>query len=165
MRETFRSVRRSRPSSVPDEYGESDLDHIWRVSLELGSPTFEQGKGRERKGQELGLKVPLALVAVVVAVSSFSVPVWSDATGLASMHDLRRERGRICMSDHWHYGTSGPQKSKSRARRSAIRSWASFVDLEYGSDWARWGRAGSKKAGCSRSSGSWNCDVEARPCK
>ena len=150
---------------MPDEYGESDLDHIWRVSLELGSPTFEQGKGRERKGQEMGLKVPLALVAVVVAVSSFSVPVWSDTTGLASMHDLRRERGRICMSDHWHYGTSGPQKSKSRARRVAIRAWASFVDLEYGSDWARWGRAGSKKAGCSRSSGSWNCDVEARPCK
>ncbi|MGI9403049.1 MAG: hypothetical protein ACR2OF_00880, partial [Hyphomicrobium sp.] len=80
----------------------------------------------------MGLKVPLGLAAVVVAISSFSVPVWSDTTGLAGMHDLRRERGRICMSDHWHYGTSGPQKSKARARRAAIRSWASFTAMEYG---------------------------------
>lgn len=113
----------------------------------------------------MGLKVPLAFTAAVVAVSSFSVPVWSDSTGFAGMHDLRREGGRLCMSDHWHYGTGGPQKTKSRAQRAAIRSWADFTAMEYGTDWARWGRAKSKKASCSRSSGGWDCSVEARPCR
>ncbi len=152
MRETFRSMRRT------------ELSRLSQKSDTLRTRMNRLGFGSER-GKTMGLKVPLALTAVVVAISSFSVPVWSDSTGFASMHDLRRERGRLCMSDHWHYGTSGPQKSKSKARRAAIRSWASFTATEYGSDWARWGRAKSKRASCSRASGSWDCSVEARPCR
>jgi len=145
-------MRRTKPSSMPDEYG---IVRLCVTSVGV----------REQEGRDMGIRVPLALTVAVVMVSSFSVPVLSDSTGFASMHNLRKERGRLCMSDHWHYGTSGPQKSKSRARRAAIRSWASFTAMEYGTDWARWGRAKSKKAGCSRASGSWECSVEARPCR
>jgi hypothetical protein len=106
------------------------------------------------------------LVAVVLAMTSVEIPSASaDVTGLASMHKLRRERGRICMADHWHYGSSGSHRSKRAARREAIRSWADFVDLEYGSSWARWSRARSRRVGCSRAGGGWSCNVEARPCK
>jgi len=111
-------------------------------------------------------RVALGLVAVVLAMTSVEIsPVSADATGLASIHKLRRERGHICMADHWHYGSSATFRSRRRAQRDAIRSWADFVDLEYGSNWARWSRAGSRKVTCSRASGGYTCNVEARPCK
>lgn len=114
----------------------------------------------------MGLRVALGLVVAATAVACVGVPTtWADETGLASIHKLRRERGRICMADHWHYGSSGVQGSKAAAQRAAIRSWADFTDLEYGSTWARYGRAGSRKMTCSHSSGGWSCDVEGRPCK
>jgi hypothetical protein len=115
---------------------------------------------------EMGRRVALGLVAVVLAMTSIEVSsVSADETGLASMHALRRERGRLCMADHWHYGSSGTQRSKRAATRAAIRSWADFTDLEYGSNWARWGRAASRKVSCESSSGGYNCSVEARPCR
>jgi len=114
----------------------------------------------------MGFKVALGLVIVATAATCVDVAAArADETGLASMHAWRRERGRICMSDHWHYGSSGTQRSRRTARRAAIRSWQDFTDLEYGSSWARWSRAASKRMGCSRSGGSWSCDVEARPCR
>ena len=114
----------------------------------------------------MGLRVVLGLVVAVLAVTSLGVPAtFADETGLASMHAWRRERGRICMSDHWHYGSSGAQRSKRVAQRAAIRSWQDFTNLEYGSHWARYGRAAGRKMGCSRSASGWSCDVEARPCK
>jgi len=114
----------------------------------------------------MGRKVALGLVAVVVAMTSFEVsPVVADETGLASMHALRRERGRLCMSDHWHYGSSGTERSRPAAQRAAIRSWQDFTDLEYGSTWARFSRAASRKVGCSHSGSGWSCNVEGRPCR
>jgi hypothetical protein len=114
----------------------------------------------------MGFKVALGLVLVATAATCVDVAIASaDETGLASMHALRREGGRICMADHWHYGSSGSQRSRGGAQRAAIRSWADFTDLEYGSSWAHWGRAASKRLSCSRGGGSWNCDVEARPCR
>lgn len=111
-------------------------------------------------------KVLWGLIAVVVGVTGFEVPsVSADSTGLAGMHAWRRERGRTCMSDHWHYGSSGQQASRRTAQRAAIRSWQDFTDLEYGSDWARYSRAAGRKMSCSRSGGGWSCNVEARPCR
>jgi hypothetical protein len=106
------------------------------------------------------------MVVAVLAVTSVEIPSASaDETGLASMHAWRRERGRTCMVDHWHYGSSGSHSSKNAAQRAAIRSWQDFTDLEYGSHWARFSRAGSRKVSCSRSGGGWSCNVEGRPCR
>jgi hypothetical protein len=111
-------------------------------------------------------KVLLGLVAVVAAVTSVEISSASaDETGLATMHAWRRERGRICMSDHWHYGSSGSLRTRAAAQRDAIRSWQDFTALEYGSHWARFSRSAGRKVGCSRSGGGWSCNVEARPCK
>jgi len=115
---------------------------------------------------KMGRRVLLGLIAVVVGLTGLEISSASaDETGLASMHALRRERGRVCMSDHWHYGSSGQQRSRRSAQRAAIRSWQDFTDLEYGSNWARFSRAASRKTSCSRSGGGWSCNVEARPCK
>ncbi len=114
----------------------------------------------------MGPKAVLGLLVAVMATASFEVPA-SDAsdTGLASIHTLRREGGRLCMADHFHYGSSGSQPSRAAAQRAAIRSWQDFTDLEYGSSWAGFGRAASRRMGCSHSSGGWTCDAEARPCR
>jgi hypothetical protein len=114
----------------------------------------------------MGLKVALGLVVAATAVASVGVPaVFADETGLASIHAWRREGGRICMSDHWHFGSSGVQYSKRAAQRAAIRSWQDFTDLEYGSTWARYRRAAGRKMTCSPAVRGWSCDVQARPCK
>jgi len=116
----------------------------------------------------MGLKkVVLGIAVAVATATSVEVPIASaDDTGLAtSLHAYRREAGKLCLSDHWHYGSSGTQRSKKLAQRAAMRSWQNFTALEYGSDWARWYRSASRKMSCSRSSAGWNCDVEARPCR
>lgn len=81
------------------------------------------------------------------------------------MHDARVERGYVCYSDHFHYGSSSGQATRKQAEAAAISSWASFVDLEYGSAWASYKKAGSRKMTCSQGSGGWECSVEARPCR
>ncbi|MGD9784693.1 MAG: hypothetical protein AB7E80_01490 [Hyphomicrobiaceae bacterium] len=108
------------------------------------------------------LLVSGALVAAVLLPTSLAL---ADQTGLASMHDLRREGGRLCMSDHFHQGNSSGQRSKKAAMAAAIQSWRSFTDLEYGSDWAHFNRARSKSVSCSGGGSSWSCSVEARPCR
>jgi|SRR6476619_4294660 hypothetical protein len=107
----------------------------------------------------------LALVLAAVAAASFSIPAYSAETGLAAMHAMRREGGRLCFTDHWHYGSSGSHPTKAGAQRAAIASWQDFTDLEYGRAWARFSRAASKKMGCSRGAAGWSCDAEARPCR
>jgi len=88
----------------------------------------------------------------------------ADETGFASMHDLARQNGKLCMVDHYHYG-NGSGSSKAAAQRDAIASWASFTDFEYGSDWARYSKAASKSISCKQSSAGFDCQVEARPCR
>jgi hypothetical protein len=107
----------------------------------------------------------VALLASAVVVS-MAIPAVAQDTGLAGMHSMRREGGRTCMSDHWHYGSSGGSHStKAAAKRAAIASWQDFTDLDYGRAWARFSRAASKKMGCSNSASGWSCDAEARPCR
>ena len=90
----------------------------------------------------------------------------SAVTGLAAMHDMRREKGRLCMTDHFHHGSSAGQPSKAAAMKDAVASWSGFTALEYGNEWASFNKAGSKKATCAQStSGSWGCEIEARPCR
>lgn len=105
-----------------------------------------------------------SLLTAVGLVLVAATPAAADDTGFAYAHDLRREGGRKCMSDHYHYG-SGTGATKASAQRDAIGSWASFTALEYGSDWARWGRAASKGVSCSRDSSGYSCSISARPCR
>jgi hypothetical protein len=99
-----------------------------------------------------------------LALTAMITPALADQTGLADMHALRKEGGRTCMSDHFHSGSSSAKGSRAAAEAEAIRSWAEFTALEYGSDWARYGRAGSRSMRCKHSADGWGCDIEARPC-
>ena len=117
-----------------------------------------------KKGFEMSAGFMVRLATVAVTLGAAVTPVAADDTGFATMHDLRREGGRLCMSDHFHSGT-GSGASKRAAQAEAIKSWADFTALEYGSDWARFSRAASKGMSCMKGSGGIDCQVEARPCK
>lgn len=86
-------------------------------------------------------------------------------SGLAAMHDMRREGGRLCFSEHFHYGSSNGEKSAKAAQAAAIASWSDFVIFEYDPSWASFTKSASKDIKCSQGSGGWGCDVSSRPCK
>ncbi len=106
----------------------------------------------------------LIFAAVATLGTLLAAPVQADETGFAAMHAVRKERGRICMSDHYHYG-SGTGATKQAALASAIQAWSSFTDFEYGSTWASFKRAAGKSVSYSASSGGWSADISARACK
>lgn len=94
-----------------------------------------------------------------------AAPASSVAAIIANApHESRLEGGRVCYSEHAHYG-SGSGNSRQAAERSAIGSWAGFTDFEYGSAWANFSKAAGKRMSCSQSGGSWSCSLEARPCR
>ena len=70
--------------------------------------------------------------AAVVAAGVFTIAAPAMAQEVADMHEQRRERGVICFTDHYHYGSSSGQPTKRAAQIAAIQSWAGFVDFEYG---------------------------------
>jgi hypothetical protein len=106
-----------------------------------------------------------ALTAGAAALIVVILPARADDTGLAYSHDMRREKGRLCFSDHWHFG-SGAGGTRGAAEIEAIKSWADFTALEYGSDWARYSRAAGKTVKCApNGSGGYDCQIDARPCK
>jgi len=110
----------------------------------------------------MALRFSLRACTLLALVAS---PALADETGLAAIHTMRREGAQLCFLDHFHYGSSAGQATERAAKTVAIQSWAGFVDLEYGSDWARYGRAHSRSIKCERSTSGWGCNVEARPCK
>lgn len=105
----------------------------------------------------------LGLAAVLVG-ASLAPALAQTETGLASIHNLARVGKKLCMTDHYHYG-SGNGRTKALAERAAIASWQSFTDFEYGSVWARFSNAAAKRVSCSQSGGDYSCQVEARPCR
>lgn len=100
--------------------------------------------------------------AAVLAGAIFA-PAFAYETGFANMHSQARVGGKMCMTDHWHYG-SGSGPNQKAAIRDAISSWQSFTDFEYGRAWASFRNAISQKQSCSGSGGNISCQVEARPC-
>ena len=108
--------------------------------------------------------------AAVAAGALFVLMGWcagasADETGFADLHSMRREGGRICFDDHWHYCGSTAQPNKRMAMIEAIKSWAGFVDLEYGSTWAKYQKSAGKKVKCEQGPSGWSCEIESRPCK
>lgn len=109
----------------------------------------------------IGILRTAALAALAI---THAAPALADDTGFAYIHDLRREGGKTCFTDHYHFG-SGSGPTKAAAQKAAIGSWASFTDFEYGSDWARFTRAASKGVTCTQGGGGFDCQIQARPCK
>lgn len=113
-------------------------------------------------GRAASRALPAAILLALTGLSS--PPAAAHETGLAGIHEWRRERGLTCMSDHFHYG-SGSGPTKVAAERAAVADWRGFTVLEYGDAWGSYQRAGSKNMKCGQDGGSWKCSVEARPCK
>jgi hypothetical protein len=109
------------------------------------------------------MRILAPIAAVAVAVAATAGPV--SAQGLEFLHDQRVEGGRVCMVDHFHHGSSGGHDTRAAAEREAIASWSGFTAWEYGDRWGSWRIAASRKASCSQLTGSWGCQVEARPCR
>lgn len=112
------------------------------------------------------LKTIAILASACGLLAVAGAPASADDNGLAGgIHDLRRESGKLCQVDHWHYG-SGVGATKKLAMADAIGSWQSFTALEYGTDWARFQRAASRNVACSNSGGGGvSCSIEGRPCR
>jgi hypothetical protein len=97
------------------------------------------------------------LIAAVIAARA-------DDTGLAAIHDWRREGGRTCLSDHFHDG-AGTGDTRKAAEAKAIVSWIEFTVLEYGTDWGSYKIAGSKRMDCTeKGAKEWSCALSARAC-
>lgn len=109
-------------------------------------------------------KTALVLISGVATYAAVPSAV-ADETGLSSIHAQRREGNRICMSSHFHSGSSSGEKTRKLAEAAAARDWAGFTAWEYGSDWGSYKLSASKSMDCSQSGGTWSCKVEARPCK
>lgn len=102
-----------------------------------------------------------AMVLMLTAASGRA-----DDTGVAqTLHDIRREGKRLCLSSHFHDGSSAGLATRKAAEVEAVRAWAEFTAFEYGTDWAYWARAASKRMSCAQSGATWGCQVEARACK
>ena len=90
---------------------------------------------------------------------------FSVALVLTIPADAARRTGKVCMTDHFHYGSSSGHRTKKIARTEAIASWAGFTAFEYGSAWASFRLARSKGERCARGENGWGCNVEAVPCR
>jgi hypothetical protein len=104
--------------------------------------------------------------AVLTVLSSVGAVCAAQQDGaLVGLHDLRREGGKTCMSDHSHSGSSNGAPNRQKAEAGALRNWSEFTALEYGGHWGSPALAGSKSMKCSQGASGWSCDFEARPCK
>lgn len=102
--------------------------------------------------------------AVTAAIALTSASALADSTGFDSIHAKVRVGGRVCFDGHSH-GGAGAGASRKVAEMQAISSWYGYTAGEYGSDWANINKAIGKSMRCGQSSGGWNCDVEATPCR
>lgn len=104
--------------------------------------------------------------ALACAAASVLVPsAMANETGLANIHEQRQEGNRICMTSHFHSGSSSGHKTRKQAEGAAAHDWAGFTAWEYGTAWGSYRLAASKSMECSKSAGTWSCHVEARPCR
>ncbi|MCH9807307.1 MAG: hypothetical protein K0U74_06225 [Alphaproteobacteria bacterium] len=119
------------------------------------------------------MRVVLASIAIAAAVAaapySASANPSRGSEGLAGIHKLHIENGRLCMADHDHYGQTGAWPTLRKAKQVAVKSWAGFTRLEYGDRWADFRIAAAKNFDCSpvatNRGEAWSCNVKARPCK
>ena len=114
------------------------------------------------------LAAAVGITAVLTASPDAAVAAPRQAaqdSGMVALHTLRRERGLVCMTDHYHIGTSYGLPSKSAAERAALADFASFTAWEYGNHWGNARVAGSRTMNCKITGGTWGCEFNARPCR
>ena len=117
-------------------------------------------------GAFMGKFLAIIFLCASVVVSLMGQVVSADDTGLASaLHQLKTEKRKLCMVGHFHTGTSESQKTRRLAMKIAIRNWEDFTSWEYGTDWGRFKQAENKGRLCNKMAKSWECSVQARPCK
>ncbi len=106
--------------------------------------------------------IPAALVAS-------GLPLATAAAGLDKLHKQAVEGGRMCMSGHYHFMSSGAWPMRAQAMAVARRGWERFTAAEYGAAWADLRTAASVDYGCaaspSRRGEQWSCNLKARPCR
>lgn len=107
----------------------------------------------------------LSLLSSVAVLGFLAGGGTASAQGLEFLHDQRIEGNKSCFVDHSHSGTSGGHATRAAAEKAAIESWSGFTALEYGNNWGSWRLASGKSMNCSQATGSWGCQIEARPCK
>jgi hypothetical protein len=104
------------------------------------------------------------LLGSVLLVAA-AISARADETGMAGIHEWRKEAGKTCLSDHFHDGV-GTGISRKDAEAKAIASWQSFTIWEYGTTWGSYRLAGSRKMDCTQAGvKDWSCAVSARACK
>ena len=104
------------------------------------------------------------LAAAIVSLAG-SVPVVANDTGFAkSTPAIRRDGGKLCVVGHTH-GGNGTGGTKGVALIGAIKAFVDTTVTEYGSDWAKWAKAGSKSVRYEKTADGWIAHAEARPCK
>ncbi len=131
----------------------------------LTTPAFAGNLTKHLNGQKDMIRKDVTAGIITICILILSAGgAFADDTGLAGMHSWSKYKGRTCFTDHYHYGDSSGHRTKRRAMRAAISSWAGFTAAEYGSDWASYRYAASKSGGCSRTQSGWGCSIQARPC-
>lgn len=118
-----------------------------------------------RRAEEMLAKNITKVALAAAAVCGLSWPASAQETGLDSLHAQVRVRGKICMVDHFHSGSSNGQRSRKLAEQEAIRTWVDFTAWEYGDNWGSWRMAETRRVSCNQNAGGWACTLEARPCK
>lgn len=111
------------------------------------------------------LRKTVLLLIAVTSVSIYVPSVMADETGLDAIHDQRREGNKICMTTHFHHGSSSGKKTRKEAEAAAAHDWSGFTAWEYGTTWGSYRMAVSKSMTCSQDGATWSCGTDARPCK
>ena len=104
------------------------------------------------------------LIAAILGLTSASAALANDTGFAQTTHATRREGGRLCVVGHTH-GGSGTGGTKSVALIGAIKAFVDTTVAEYGADWAKWAKAGSKTVKYEKTADGWTAHAEARPCK
>jgi hypothetical protein len=105
--------------------------------------------------------IPMAMALIGLP----AMPSSANDTGFAqTTHATRREGGKLCVLGHTH-GGSASAGTKSVALIAAIKIFVITTTDEYGSDWANWAKAGSKRISYAQTADGWSASIEGRPCK
>lgn len=111
----------------------------------------------------------MSLRHMIIALAALLAAGIPAQAGLDKLHRQAVEDGRVCMTSHRHFTSSGAWPSEAMARATATRRWESFTAAEYGRAWGSLTNAASVTWKCGESKGrrglQFSCELSARPCR